>query len=85
MSRRVCNLIIHITFSVLFVRILWHVHGFVARFMLAKLAIHIAYVAIKVARSIRGYRDAAMIEVDVLEQLAKNNKDIDVYFFSHTF
>ncbi|KAF5797760.1 putative dual-specificity kinase CMGC-CLK family [Helianthus annuus] len=32
------------------------------------------YVAIKVVRSIRKYRDAAMIEVDVLEQLAKNNK-----------
>ncbi|CAI9289062.1 unnamed protein product [Lactuca saligna] len=32
------------------------------------------YVAIKVVRSIRKYRDAAMIEVDVLEQLAKNHK-----------
>ncbi|GKB03878.1 serine/threonine-protein kinase AFC3 isoform X1, partial [Tanacetum coccineum] len=32
------------------------------------------YVAIKVVRSIRKYRDAAMIEVDVLEQLAKNDK-----------
>ncbi|XP_076929554.1 serine/threonine-protein kinase AFC3-like [Bidens hawaiensis] len=32
------------------------------------------YVAIKVVRSIRKYRDAAMIEVDVLEQLAKNAK-----------
>ncbi|KAI7730799.1 hypothetical protein M8C21_021398 [Ambrosia artemisiifolia] len=32
------------------------------------------YVAIKVVRSIRKYRDAAMIEVDVLEQLAKNSK-----------
>ncbi|XP_024985456.1 serine/threonine-protein kinase AFC3 isoform X1 [Cynara cardunculus var. scolymus] len=32
------------------------------------------YVAIKVIRSIRKYRDAAMIEVDVLQQLAKNDK-----------
>ncbi|TYI79901.1 hypothetical protein E1A91_D05G054100v1 [Gossypium mustelinum] len=32
------------------------------------------YVAIKVVRSIRKYRDAAMIEVDVLEHLAKNDK-----------
>ncbi|CAH1434896.1 unnamed protein product [Lactuca virosa] len=32
------------------------------------------YVAIKVVRSIRKYSDVAMIEVDVLEQLAKNHK-----------
>ncbi|KAK2982617.1 hypothetical protein RJ640_014996 [Escallonia rubra] len=31
------------------------------------------YVAVKVVRSIRKYRDAAMIEVDVLQQLAKND------------
>ncbi|XVE97529.1 hypothetical protein REPUB_Repub03eG0027300 [Reevesia pubescens] len=32
------------------------------------------YVAIKVVRSIRKYRDAAMIEVDILQHLAKNDK-----------
>ncbi|KAL1833161.1 hypothetical protein DCAR_0103226 [Daucus carota subsp. sativus] len=32
------------------------------------------YVAIKVVRSIRKYREAAMIEIDVLEQLAKNDQ-----------
>ncbi|GAV78347.1 Pkinase domain-containing protein [Cephalotus follicularis] len=32
------------------------------------------YVAIKIVRSIRKYRDAAMLEVDVLERLAKNDK-----------
>ncbi|XP_059640339.1 serine/threonine-protein kinase AFC3 isoform X2 [Cornus florida] len=32
------------------------------------------YVAIKVVRSIRKYRDAAMIEVDVLQHLSKNDK-----------
>ncbi|KAL5783234.1 hypothetical protein ACOSP7_008263 [Xanthoceras sorbifolium] len=32
------------------------------------------YVAIKVVRSIRKYREAAMIEVDVLQHLAKNDK-----------
>ncbi|XP_010546483.1 PREDICTED: serine/threonine-protein kinase AFC3 isoform X2 [Tarenaya hassleriana] len=32
------------------------------------------YVAIKVVRSIKKYRDAAMIEVDVLQKLAKNDK-----------
>lgn len=32
------------------------------------------YVAIKVVRSISKYRDAAMIEIDVLEKLAKNDK-----------
>ncbi|KAK4558853.1 hypothetical protein RGQ29_008206 [Quercus rubra] len=32
------------------------------------------YVAIKVVRSIRKYRNAAMIEVDVLQHLAKNDK-----------
>ncbi|KAE9587028.1 hypothetical protein Lal_00004343 [Lupinus albus] len=31
------------------------------------------YVAIKVIRSIRKYRDAAMLEVDVLQQIAKND------------
>lgn len=31
------------------------------------------YVAIKVVRSIRKYRAAAMIEIDVLEYLAKND------------
>ncbi|XP_020416716.1 serine/threonine-protein kinase AFC3 isoform X2 [Prunus persica] len=34
------------------------------------------YVAIKVVRSIRKYREAAMIEVDVLQQLAKHDKGI---------
>ncbi|XP_022732591.1 serine/threonine-protein kinase AFC3-like isoform X2 [Durio zibethinus] len=34
------------------------------------------YVAIKVVRSIRKYRDAAMIEVDILQHLAKNDKGI---------
>ncbi|KAL9176884.1 hypothetical protein ABFS82_01G024300 [Erythranthe guttata] len=33
------------------------------------------YVAIKVIRSIKKYRDAAKIEVDVLETLAKHDKD----------
>ncbi|GER40376.1 protein kinase [Striga asiatica] len=33
------------------------------------------YVAIKVVRSISKYRDAAMAEVDVLQRLAKNDKD----------
>ncbi|KDP34227.1 hypothetical protein JCGZ_07798 [Jatropha curcas] len=32
------------------------------------------YVAIKVVRSIRKYRDAAMIEVDILQHLAKNDQ-----------
>ncbi|KAF8400776.1 hypothetical protein HHK36_014078 [Tetracentron sinense] len=32
------------------------------------------FVAIKVVRSIRKYRDAAMIEIDVLQLLAKNDK-----------
>lgn len=32
------------------------------------------YVAIKVVRSIHKYREAAMIEIDVLEQLSKNDK-----------
>ncbi|KAK8465534.1 hypothetical protein PHAVU_009G104800 [Phaseolus vulgaris] len=32
------------------------------------------YVAVKVVRSIRKYRDAAMLEVDVLQHLAKNDK-----------
>ncbi|WVZ69881.1 hypothetical protein U9M48_018602 [Paspalum notatum var. saurae] len=32
------------------------------------------YVAIKVVRSIRKYRDAAMIEIDVLNRLAENEK-----------
>ncbi|CAK7353394.1 unnamed protein product [Dovyalis caffra] len=32
------------------------------------------YVAIKVVRSIRKYRDAAMIEVDILQHIAKNEK-----------
>ncbi|KAK7351461.1 hypothetical protein VNO77_10945 [Canavalia gladiata] len=32
------------------------------------------YVAIKVVRSIRKYRDAAMLEVDVLQHLAKNDR-----------
>lgn len=32
------------------------------------------YVAIKVVRSIHKYREAAMIEIDVLEQLTKNDK-----------
>ncbi|KAL6556605.1 hypothetical protein OROGR_005893 [Orobanche gracilis] len=33
------------------------------------------YVAIKVVRSISKYRDAAMVEVDILQRLAKNDKD----------
>ncbi|KAK6119447.1 hypothetical protein DH2020_046727 [Rehmannia glutinosa] len=33
------------------------------------------YVAIKVVRSISKYRDAAMIEIDILQRLAKNDKD----------
>ena len=32
------------------------------------------YVAIKVVRSTRKYRDAAMIEIDVLNRLAENEK-----------
>ncbi|KAA8525310.1 hypothetical protein F0562_007165 [Nyssa sinensis] len=32
------------------------------------------YVAIKVVRSIRKYRDAAMIEIDILQHLAKNDQ-----------
>uniref|UniRef100_A0A8R7TVG4 Protein kinase domain-containing protein n=1 Tax=Triticum urartu TaxID=4572 RepID=A0A8R7TVG4_TRIUA len=32
------------------------------------------YVAIKVVRSIRKYRDAAMIEIDVLNRLAENER-----------
>ena len=32
------------------------------------------YVAIKVVRSTRKYRDAAIIEIDVLNRLAKNEK-----------
>ena len=35
--------------------------------------------AIKVVRSIRKYRDAAMIEVDVLQHLAKNDKGNSQY------
>ncbi|KAK3030689.1 hypothetical protein RJ639_034865 [Escallonia herrerae] len=37
------------------------------------------YVAVKVVRSIRKYRDAAMIEVDVLQQLAKNDIGLSQY------
>lgn len=33
------------------------------------------FVAIKVVRSIRKYRHAAMIEIEVLNNLAKNDKD----------
>jgi len=32
------------------------------------------YVAIKIVRSIRKYREAAMIEIDVLQHLAKNEE-----------
>ena len=32
------------------------------------------YVAIKVVRSVHKYREAAMIEVDILQQIAKNDK-----------
>jgi dual-specificity kinase len=32
------------------------------------------YVAIKVIRSVQKYRDAAMIEIDVLQTLAKNDR-----------
>jgi dual-specificity kinase len=32
------------------------------------------YVAIKVIRSVQKYRDAAMIEIDVLRTLAKNDR-----------
>lgn len=38
------------------------------------------YVAIKVVRSIRKYRDAAMIEVDVLNHIAKNDNGNSRYF-----
>lgn len=38
--------------------------------------------AIKVVRSIRKYREAAMIEVDVLQQLAKHDKGISWYMSS---
>ena len=38
------------------------------------------YVAIKVVRSIRKYRDAAMIEVDVLNHIAKNDSGNSWYF-----
>lgn len=37
------------------------------------------YVAIKVVRSIRKYRDAAMIEIDVLNHLASNDKGSSGY------
>lgn len=37
------------------------------------------YVAIKIVRSIRKYRDAAMIEVDILQRLAKNEKGSSQY------
>lgn len=40
------------------------------------------YVAIKVVRSIRKYRDAAMIEVDVLNHIAKNDKGNSWYMSS---
>lgn len=33
------------------------------------------FVAIKVVRSIRKYRNAAMVEIDVLNHLTKNDKD----------
>lgn len=32
------------------------------------------YVAIKIIRSIKKYRDAAMIEIDVLQKLVKSDK-----------
>lgn len=35
--------------------------------------------AIKVVRSIRKYRDAAMLEIDVLQQLAKNDRGSSWY------
>lgn len=34
------------------------------------------YVAIKIIRSIKKYRDAAMIEIDVLQRLAKYEKNV---------
>ena len=37
------------------------------------------YVAIKVIRSIRKYRDSAMIEIDDLQHLAKNDKGCSGY------
>lgn len=42
------------------------------------------YVAIKVVRSMRKYRDAAMIEVEVLQHIAKNDRGGSryVYLFS---
>ncbi|TYI25494.1 hypothetical protein ES332_A05G054100v1 [Gossypium tomentosum] len=43
------------------------------------------YVAIKVVRSIRKYRDAAMIEVDVLEHLAKNDKGTSHFVQIHNW
>lgn len=38
--------------------------------------------AIKVVRSIRKYRDAAMIEIDVLQHLAKNDKGCSSQYVS---
>lgn len=35
--------------------------------------------AIKVVRSIRKYRDATMLEIDVLQQLAKNDRGSSWY------
>lgn len=37
--------------------------------------------AIKVVRSIHKYRDAAMIEIDVLQLVAKNEKASSRYMF----
>lgn len=39
------------------------------------------YVAIKVVRSIKKYRDAAMIEVDILQHLAKHEKGSSGYLY----
>lgn len=40
------------------------------------------YVAIKVIRSIQKYRDAAMVEIDVLQRLAKNDEGNSGYVAS---
>lgn len=39
------------------------------------------YVAVKIIRSIKKYRDAAMIEIDVLQKLVKTDKGRKRYFY----
>ncbi|CAH8378064.1 unnamed protein product [Eruca vesicaria subsp. sativa] len=43
------------------------------------------YVAIKIIRSIKKYRDAAMIEIDVLQKLVKTDKGRKRYFYIYVF